>query len=88
MARAHCRECKNTTCICLEFTFFFFSQGAFCSLMFGMVLGVTRLILNFVYMKPACGEPDTRPAIIANFHYMYFAILLFWSTTLVAIIVR
>ena len=56
--------------------------------MFGMVLGVTRLILNFIYMKPACGEPDTRPAVIAHFHYMYFAIVLFWSTLVVAVVVR
>ena len=56
--------------------------------MFGMVLGIVRAILNFVYSKPTCGEPDTRPSIVADFHYMYFAILLFWSAILVAIVVR
>ena len=56
--------------------------------MFGMLLGITRLVLNFVFVKPPCGLPDTRPWFIADFHYMYFAILLFWSSTLVAIVVR
>ena len=63
-------------------------QGAFCSLMFGMVLGVTQLVLKFVFKKPGCGEADTRPAFIADFHYMYFAIVLFWSTLIVAVVVR
>ena len=56
--------------------------------MFGMVLGVTQLVLKFVFKKPACGEVDTRPAFIADFHYMYFAIVLFWSTLVVAVVVR
>merc|ERR1719282_2189408 len=52
-----------------------------------MVLGVTQLVLKFVFKKPACGEADTRPAYIADFHYMYFAIVLFWSTLVVAVVV-
>merc|ERR1712142_970921 len=62
-------------------------KGAFCSLMFGMVLGVTQLVLKFVFKKPGCGEADTRPAFIADFHYMFFAIVLFWSTLVVAVVV-
>ncbi|XP_077982748.1 sodium/myo-inositol cotransporter-like [Glandiceps talaboti] len=63
-------------------------KGAFWGLMAGFVAGVVRLILIFVY-RPAheCGEVDTRPPILARVHYMYFAILLFWLTTVVTIIV-
>ena len=65
----------------------FMSQGAFWSLMVGLVLGVTRFILEFVYPPPLCGEEDTRPANIANVHFLYFAIILFGIVCLVAIVV-
>lgn len=60
--------------------------GAFWSLMVGLLIGITRLILNLVYMEPACGEPDLRPAIL-KIHYMYFAIFLFWTTVLICTVI-
>ncbi len=62
-------------------------QGAFWGLMSGMVVGVIRMILDFAYPEPGCEDVDTRPAIVAKFHYMYFAMMLFWVTGIVMIIV-
>ncbi|XP_065322403.1 sodium/myo-inositol cotransporter-like isoform X2 [Gordionus sp. m RMFG-2023] len=62
-------------------------KGAFWSLMVGMVVGVIRMILDFVYKEPYCGQVDNRPIILSRLHYMYFAILLFWLTALVCIVV-
>ena len=36
-------------------------------------IGVTRMILDFVYPSPRCGEVDTRPAIASKVHPMYFS---------------
>ncbi len=41
-------------------------KGAFWALMTGMITGVIRMILDFVYAEPACGEVDHRPSIIKN----------------------
>jgi sodium/myo-inositol cotransporter 3 len=63
-------------------------KGAFWGLMVGFVTGVTRLILVFVYPGPdRCGEEDTRPRFLRDFHYMYFAILLFWLTFAFAVVI-
>ncbi|CAH8526521.1 unnamed protein product [Dicrocoelium dendriticum] len=61
--------------------------GAFWALMFGLVLGIVRLILSVVYNDPICGEVDTRPWIVGQLHYMYFAFLSFASTFLVMVAV-
>ena len=55
--------------------------------MLGMLVGVVRLVLDFVYREPACGQPDLRPAIVGRLHYMYFAMLLFWVSGIVMVIV-
>lgn len=71
-----------------EHTLILYFQGAFWGLMAGLVTGVTRLVLVFIWPGPgSCGEPDTRPAIIKDFQYMYFAMLLFWITVIVCVIV-
>ncbi|KAF6774427.1 hypothetical protein AHF37_06596 [Paragonimus kellicotti] len=54
--------------------------GAFYSLLYGLVIGITRMILSVVYSDPVCGEPDHRPWIISQVHYMYFAVFSFLST--------
>ncbi|XP_074641116.1 sodium/mannose cotransporter SLC5A10-like [Tubulanus polymorphus] len=53
-------------------------KGVFWGLMIGLVIGLTRMVLEFVYKEPLCGEPDTRPLILSQVHYMYFALGLFW----------
>ncbi|KAM4700601.1 sodium/myo-inositol cotransporter [Discoglossus pictus] len=62
-------------------------QGAFYGGMVGFVLGVTRLILAFVYRVPECNQEDNRPGFIKNVHYMYIATALFWITGTIAVIV-
>ncbi|XP_054646672.1 sodium/glucose cotransporter 4 isoform X2 [Dunckerocampus dactyliophorus] len=58
-------------------------QGAFWGLMVGLVVGLIRMILEFSYEVPLCGEPDQRPAILTEVHYLYFAILLMVLTCLI-----
>ncbi len=36
-------------------------KGAFSGLMVGLVVGMVRMILDFVYPAPGCDELDTRP---------------------------
>nr|XP_006822359.1 PREDICTED: sodium/glucose cotransporter 4-like [Saccoglossus kowalevskii] len=52
-------------------------KGAFWGLMIGLAIGMTRLVLDFVYPGPACGEEDTRPSIVGDVHFLYFGIILF-----------
>ncbi|XP_049632835.1 sodium/glucose cotransporter 5 isoform X2 [Suncus etruscus] len=52
-------------------------QGAFWGLMAGLAVGATKMLLEFLYPVPLCGNPDTRPAILGSIHYLHFAIVLF-----------
>ncbi|XP_037666151.1 sodium/glucose cotransporter 5 isoform X2 [Choloepus didactylus] len=52
-------------------------QGAFWGLMGGLAVGATRLVLEFLYPAPPCGQPDTRPAVLSSVHYLHFAVALF-----------
>jgi solute carrier family 5 (sodium/myo-inositol cotransporter), member 3 len=63
-------------------------KGAFWGLMFGFAAGMTRLVLMIVYRGPEhCGDEDTRPSFISNGHFMYFALLLFWATIVVCVLI-
>eukprot|EP00057_Strongylocentrotus_purpuratus_P030522 XP_781922.3 PREDICTED: sodium/myo-inositol cotransporter [Strongylocentrotus purpuratus] len=63
-------------------------EGCFWALCAGFFVGGIRMILDFVYRAPPCwGEPIYRPSIVANMHYMYFALFLFWFTILVNVVV-
>lgn len=62
-------------------------MGAFWSLTVGLIIGVVRMILDFVYPAPLCGEDDTRPAIIGKVHYLHFALILGTVTILIAIVI-
>ncbi|KAK7480843.1 hypothetical protein BaRGS_00027929 [Batillaria attramentaria] len=60
-------------------------MGAFWSLMLALVTGVIRLVIAFVYKGEGyCGESKY---ILANFHYMYFALFITAMTALVAIVI-
>ncbi|ELU03053.1 hypothetical protein CAPTEDRAFT_92324 [Capitella teleta] len=61
--------------------------GAFWSLMLGLVAGTIRFVLEFTYGEPGCDQPDNRPDLIKNFHYLYFGIFLFLLTGATAVVV-
>ncbi|EDO43582.1 predicted protein [Nematostella vectensis] len=62
-------------------------MGAFWGMMIGFVVGALRMILDFRYQSPRCGDADERPAITANVHYMYFAIVAFAISTVSIVII-
>ena len=50
--------------------------------MAGMVTGLVRMILDFIYVEPTCGENDNRPAIVKDvcIHFSLYSAILsrFW----------
>ncbi|NXO10048.1 SC5AA protein, partial [Oriolus oriolus] len=60
-------------------------QGAFWGLMAGLALGLARMGLELAHPTPLCGVPDQRPWLLADVHYLHFAVLL--ATVTAAIVV-
>uniref|UniRef100_A0A8B9JFY2 Solute carrier family 5 member 9 n=1 Tax=Astyanax mexicanus TaxID=7994 RepID=A0A8B9JFY2_ASTMX len=58
-------------------------NGAFWGLMVGLVIGFIRMVMEFAYGTPSCGEEDLRPALLKDVHYLYFALILLALTGLV-----
>ncbi|KAM4628837.1 sodium/glucose cotransporter 4 [Polymixia lowei] len=58
-------------------------QGAFWGLVIGLVVGVVRMVLEFIYMAPSCGQLDLRPFLLTEVHYLYFALILLVLTCLI-----
>ncbi|KAM8929902.1 sodium/glucose cotransporter 4 isoform 2-T2 [Pelodytes ibericus] len=61
--------------------------GAFWGLVTGLVVGLIRMIMDFVYQAPTCGQVDERPAVLKDVHYLYFAMLLFGLTAIICIVI-
>ncbi|NXO20124.1 SC5AB protein, partial [Cisticola juncidis] len=51
-------------------------KGAFWGLLLGLLLGAVRLVLDFIYPEPRCGQPDGRPGVLKYMHYLYFSMVL------------
>ncbi|KAM9734364.1 sodium/glucose cotransporter 1 [Menidia menidia] len=51
--------------------------GAFYGLIIGLLIGLSRMIAEFVYGTGSCNNPSNCPTIICGVHYLYFAIILF-----------
>ncbi|XP_008328125.1 sodium/myo-inositol cotransporter 2 isoform X2 [Cynoglossus semilaevis] len=62
-------------------------KGAFWGLAIGIVVGCTRMVLDFVYPAPLCFEEDDRPAVLKNVHYLYFSTMLSFLTLVVVVVV-
>ena len=45
-------------------------QGAFWSLMYGLLAGVIRMILDFSFPEPLCMEADQRPWLVRTAVYL------------------
>ncbi|KAM6902758.1 sodium/glucose cotransporter 1 [Xenentodon cancila] len=57
--------------------------GAFYGLIIGLVIGLSRMIAEFIYGTGSCANPSNCPTIICGVHYLYFAIILFSATCLI-----
>lgn len=51
--------------------------------MVGLVIGLVRMVMEFGYGTPSCGEKDLRPPMLKDVHYLYFALILLLLTALV-----
>lgn len=51
-------------------------QGAFSGLILGLLVGLIRLVLDFIYAQPRCDQLDERPAVVKDVHYLYFSMVL------------
>ncbi|XP_066299559.1 sodium/glucose cotransporter 4-like [Branchiostoma lanceolatum] len=61
--------------------------GAFWGLMSGLVVGLIRLVMDFAYGSPGCGEPEFRTAVLWRVHFLYFAMILFAVSAIVMVVV-
>ncbi|KAJ7405345.1 Sodium/glucose cotransporter 4 [Willisornis vidua] len=61
--------------------------GAFWGLVFGLAVGLVRMIIEFIYSTPSCGEEDRRPAVLKDLHYLYFALILCVLTAIVIVLI-
>ncbi|XP_044514824.1 sodium/glucose cotransporter 1 isoform X2 [Gracilinanus agilis] len=61
--------------------------GAFWGLIFGLLIGLSRMITEFAYGTGSCMEPSNCPTIICGVHYLYFAIILFIVSVITILIV-
>ncbi|XP_055898128.1 sodium/glucose cotransporter 4-like isoform X1 [Biomphalaria glabrata] len=61
-------------------------RGAFFGLLSGHAAGVIRMVIDFAYPAPQCGEVDTRPVILSAVHYTYFGSINLIITALAIVI--
>ncbi|XP_067661589.1 sodium/myo-inositol cotransporter 2-like isoform X1 [Haliotis asinina] len=62
-------------------------KGAFWGVAVGQVVGICRLVLDFVYPSPGCGNVDNRPSVVSKVHFTYFSGIVLCVTTIVAVTV-
>uniref|UniRef100_A0A452FF57 Solute carrier family 5 member 4 n=1 Tax=Capra hircus TaxID=9925 RepID=A0A452FF57_CAPHI len=58
-------------------------QGAFWGLIVGFVIGLIRMIAEFVYGTGSCLAASNCPRVICGVHYLYFALILFFVSILI-----
>ncbi|XP_016105279.1 sodium/glucose cotransporter 5 [Sinocyclocheilus grahami] len=61
--------------------------GAFWGLMVGLAVGLTRMVLEFVFPPPRCGVFDPAPSVLRSVHYLHFAIILCALTVIVVVVI-
>merc|ERR1719427_1301804 len=61
--------------------------GAFWGLILGLIIGIVRMLCEFASPVPGCGEPDSRPELISQVHYLYFSMISFACTAVISYII-
>ncbi|KAK3597477.1 hypothetical protein CHS0354_041897 [Potamilus streckersoni] len=79
---------------CMAFLLAFFwrrttEQGVFWGLMVGLVVGLIRMVLDFVRSPPVCGsgEEDKRFPIVAKVDFLHFAMILAGVSAIAMVII-
>lgn len=62
-------------------------QGAFWGLLIGHLVGLTRMVLDFVYPSPGCGKEDDRPGVVKYIHFTYFSAILLVLAAVIILLV-
>ena len=65
----------------------FRSQGAFWGCLIAQLWGITRFILDIAYPAPACGDSETRPSFLVQFHEYYHAVSEILLAFVVAVVI-
>ncbi|CAG5089973.1 Oidioi.mRNA.OKI2018_I69.PAR.g12420.t1.cds [Oikopleura dioica] len=61
--------------------------GAFWGLLCGLIIGLTKMLLEFTQPTGLCGDTLPKPLVLSKMHYLHFAILLAFLTVIIAIVV-
>ena len=61
--------------------------GAFWGLLCGLVIGLSKMLLEFTQPTGLCCEALPNPTVLAKMHYLHFAILLAFLTVVIAVTV-
>uniref|UniRef100_A0AAZ3NND7 Sodium/glucose cotransporter 2 n=1 Tax=Oncorhynchus tshawytscha TaxID=74940 RepID=A0AAZ3NND7_ONCTS len=62
-------------------------QGAFWGLMGGLAMGLCRMVPEFWFGSGSCLFPSDCPTLVCGVHYLYFAVLLFFCTSILVLLV-
>ncbi|XP_060901615.1 sodium/glucose cotransporter 2 [Labrus mixtus] len=61
--------------------------GAFWGLIGGLLMGLCRMVPEFWFGTGSCIFPSNCPVLICGIHYLYFAIILFFCTSVLVLLV-
>lgn len=62
-------------------------QGAFWGLIGGLVMGLCRMLPEFWFGTGSCIFPSNCPFLVCGIHYLHFAIILFFCTSVLVLMV-
>ncbi|XP_068562801.1 sodium/glucose cotransporter 2 isoform X2 [Cebidichthys violaceus] len=62
-------------------------QGAFWGLIGGLLMGLCRMLPEFWFGSGSCIFPSTCPFLVCGIHYLHFAIILFFCTSVLVLTV-
>lgn len=61
-------------------------EGAFWGILVGQLAGIARLVLDFIYPAPGCGEDDRRPVVVSAVNFTYFSAMMLVLSAVVTIV--
>ncbi|XP_075390786.1 solute carrier family 5 member 4-like [Tenrec ecaudatus] len=60
-------------------------KGAFWGMVSGLLIGISRLVADFVYGPQTCNKDTNCPAVLCSVHFLYFDLILFTLSLLITL---